>query len=559
MGYHDSWPSRPPFRGLIIASLVLLHSFSCVVARSVERRQATQGQQYVVMPVKYNLTILGKLDGNLYANLQFEPNNQTVTLGITSDSVTWVPEQPASIASFCANSSNTQGCQIAGSVSGYYTPKSDVSRTDSFYYAYYGSDLNATGYWTDSTVSAGGVSIDLQFGVAQNWNSIPSLGLGLWPTIPAQKGPSYLAALEQQGKIAGQYVSCYDLTATSDSGSIIFGGVDLHKFNGKFTIWSNFNLPGIITTPSMRVLLGQNVSAVPEPRQAIALVNPFTPFMYLPDNLLNLIVKTLGAQTVNSIGGYGLPCNTQIDPTWQLEVSFSQLVINIPYRQLLSTATTARGDLCFLAVLPMSFYQTPGFNLSYVLGGPFFRSAYVVVNPTDNTTAIAVANPNVTSQNVVALGGPFGTALSSLQGVAPPPGSTETSVSNSTSSSKKSNTGAIVGGVVGGIGGLLLIGAGIWFMKGRKREEDAPIVPPGVSEHHTPELPGGGIIRQPTELDGGYGGGEMKKVGASAMQPPGPFAELPPHTHGGGGGGYEPVPQHQPPPPPGRHETYELA
>ncbi|KAK6344104.1 hypothetical protein TWF696_007751 [Orbilia brochopaga] len=282
MGYSRS--SGPAFRGLVLASLALLQSVSLVAAESgLERRQTSQSQ-YVLMPVKYNLTILGQLDGNLYASILFEPNNQTITLGMNTDSVTWVPEQPASIARFCANSTNTEGCKIAGSVSGYYTPESNVDKTDYFNYTYIEDEdeagLNATGYWTENTVTVGGVSVDLQIGVAETWNIIPSLGLGLWPTYPPQKGVSYLAALEQQGKIAGQYLSCYDLTDTNDSGTIVFGGVDLHKFSGKFTIWSNFDLPGITTTPGVRVLLGDNATSIPDTGAPQALVNPFTPYVH---------------------------------------------------------------------------------------------------------------------------------------------------------------------------------------------------------------------------------------------------------------------------------------
>ncbi|KAF3912119.1 Candidapepsin-2 [Orbilia brochopaga] len=483
---------------------------------------------------------------------------------MSTDSVTWVPQMPASTAQFCSNSSNTDGCKIAGSVSGYYTPESKVDKSDFFNYTIVDSPgYNATGYWTETTASVGGVSVDLQIGVAENWHLIPSLGLGLWPTDPPQKGPSYLAALEQQGKIAGQYLSCYDLTDTTDSGTIVLGGVDLHKFSGKFTIWNNFNRPGVTTTPGVRVLLGDNVTTIPDTGAAQALVNPFTPFLYVPDTLLKLLLQALGATPINSVGAYGLPCNTQLDPTWTLEITYQKLVLSIPFQHLLSSAASAKGDLCFLALLPISYYNTPGYNISYVLGGPFFRAAYVVVNPSDNTTAIAVANPNVTTTSVVALGGPYGTPLSALEGI-PPPSSTPSPSDTSSSSGKKSNTGAIVGGVVGGIAALLLIVAALWYFRRRRtirrHEHDMPVAPAAAHEGHKSELPGGGVAHRPTnELDGYGVAAEVKSQEKTPLEPAGgQYAELP-HDHvqpnqgyGANGGGYT----HQPT---GRQETFELA
>ncbi|KAK6538183.1 hypothetical protein TWF694_011065 [Orbilia ellipsospora] len=527
---------KPAFRGLV--SLALLSSFA--TAGSVLSERQAQAQ-YVTMPVKYNLTILGQLDGNLYSEIEFAPSGQKITLGMNTDSVTWVPEQPASTAQFCSNETNTQGCQIAGAVSGYYKPESNVSKKTKFFYSYASGgdpELNCTGYWTENTVTVGGLDVDLQFGVAESWNIFPSLGLGIWPTVRAEGNrPSFLAALVQQGKIAAQFLSCYNLGDPDKGGSITLGGADLAKFSGKFTIWSNYDLPGIVTSPTIRYIRGSNITAAPVSNNPTALVNPFTPFFYLPDDILNDLVQALGAQYIVSLGAWGLPCDTKIDNTWTIEFTFSQLVINVPMYQLLSDVSSS-NNLCFIALQPISYYEVPGYNISYVIGGPFFRSAYVVVNPSDNTTAIAVANQNVTSENVVGLGGPYGTPLNALVGTSPSPSPSETSgAPPPTSGSKKSNTGAIVGGVVGGIGGLALIGAAIWFFRSKKQKSGttpAATTSNTTGGNHPPELAavgaGAGYQAPHNELDGSAyvsPTGEIKKVETTSPQQGEYYAELP--------------------------------
>ncbi|KAF3926465.1 Candidapepsin-4 [Arthrobotrys entomopaga] len=523
--------SQPAAHALV--SLALLSSLAAAGSILSERQAQAQ---YVVLPVKYNLTILGQLDGNLYSEVEFAPSGQKLLLGMNTDSVTWVPEQPASTAQFCSNETNTEGCQIAGAVSGYYKPESNVSKKTNFFYSYASGgdpELNCTGYWTENTVTVGGLDVDIQFGVAQSWNIFPSLGLGLWPTIPSQGNrPSFLAALVQQGKIAAQYLACYNLGDPVNGGSVLLGGVDLDKFTGKFTIWSNYDLPGIVSSPTIRYIRGSNITDAPVSHNPTALVNPFTPFFYLPDEILNDLVQALGAQFIVSLGAWGLPCGTQIDPTWMLEFTFSRLVISVPMSQLLSDVPSP-NNLCFIALQPVSYYEVSGYNISYVIGGAFFRSAYVVVNPSDNTTAIAVANPNVTTQNIIGLGGPYGKPLDALNGTAPSPSQTS-SATPPTTGSKKSNTGAIVGGVVGGIGGLALICAAVWFFLRSKKQKSGTNPATTTTGDHPPELPAAGAAAghqvPHNELDGSAyvasPTGEIKKADVTSPNG-GYYAELP--------------------------------
>ena len=74
--------------------------------------------------------------------------------------------------------------------------------------------------------------------------------------------------------------------------------------------------------------------------------------------------------------------------------------------------------------------------------------------------------------------------------------STNTSTNATPSSSSHSSTGAIVGGVVGGVGGLLLVGALVWFVIRRRRRRPQTAVmekemQPG-EEFNKPELDASG-------------------------------------------------------------------
>ncbi|KAF3922946.1 Barrierpepsin [Dactylellina cionopaga] len=447
--------------------------------------------KYVALPVSYDFTVLGQLDGNLYADVQFGPNNQALRLAINTDDVTWVPELPASKNNFCSNSNNTVGCGYAGT-SGYYEP-GKTNRNDTFKYNpniqqdTKSTKYLATGYWTENSVTVAGVTVDLQFGVATKWDIVPNLSLGLWSTGQAGGRPSYLQALEQQGKIAGQYCSCFNITG---DGSIVLGGIDLAKFSGKLKIWDNLTLPGIVTSPVVRLVTGSNSTTLPTAKYPLSLVSPGSPFLSVPQNVLSAILSLVPAQFDSNFGAYDLPCDTQFDPSWFIEFTFDELVIKLLFQDLLSPITVRGSDRCYIALLPDDGEYLPGLSFSYILAGPFFRSAYVVVNPSLNMTALGVANRNITANNIVELGGTFSAKIADVEGTAPLPfTSNGTSPDATTSKSKKTPTGAIVGGVVGGIAVVAVILAAVFFYR-KKQKTASTEAPPTIPQ--AGELPGSG-------------------------------------------------------------------
>ncbi|EPS41088.1 hypothetical protein H072_5024 [Dactylellina haptotyla CBS 200.50] len=529
--------NRTAARSGVLISLLLLFSyflwdsdsasassgFSRLFPRSLKKRQISV-PKYVVLPVNFDFTLLGEIDGNLYTDVQIGSKNQTLRLGVSVGSVTWVPELPDSKTSFCSNPVNAAGCRVAGT-SGYYDP-GNVSRSDKFTYFDWdrGRDVNATGFWTEDTIAAAEVTVDLQFGVAQRWNSVPYLGLGLWPLGEGGDRPSYIQALEQQGRIAGQYCSGYDLTA---SGSMILGGADLDKFTGNLTVWDNFDRPGVVGGPSVSVMSGENVITIPESQNNLTLITPDTPFLYVQPKLIESVSTLIPMEYNKEHGGYTLPCDYQLNSEQYLEFNFrNELAIHLEFPDLLSDIRVPDTNSCFALLQPITARSFDLYDFSYVLGGPFLRSAYLIVNPATNLTAIARANKNVTTSSIVELGGTFGAQIYSLQGNAPPLGGSDTNTASN--GSKKSPTGAIVGGVVGSVAVVALVILAVWLYTRRKKQKKMPVAPP-PEKPELPEGPGISLLDGWTvNKDEGVNGvnGHIEPGYSELPNPNGPLPEL---------------------------------
>ncbi|KAK6340031.1 hypothetical protein TWF730_001808 [Orbilia blumenaviensis] len=457
--------------------IVALEKRSLGVSSVVRREDSGGNGRWVVLPVRYDYTALRGFDNSLYTDVFVGDDRQPITLAVTLQQVTWVPQLPASRTAFCGNLTNEDGCAIAA-VSGYYRPPTNVSGGDVFRLEG-GSNSTASGFWTESTLTAGSTSIPFEFGVATLWqNLVPSLGLGIYPVNRSPTHPSYLDALLRQGKIAGQYVSCYDISNPDKSGEIVIGGVDTGKYVGNLKVLKGGAYPGMVGSPGVMVATGQNSSFGIGEVGKWALLTPDTRFLWLPQPIVyNIIsafpVTTYNLQPGNSFPVYTVPCDTKFDPSWAIELTFEGVVINIPFNHLITSIEVTAGGpnrkRCVLAVQPNDGrYILPGYTFSYILGGPFWRSAYVVLNPRENITAIAAPQANAVSQSIVPLGGEFGTNIQSVEGS--PGSSSSTSTNNSQPQQKKGmSVGVIVGVSIAGAVALLLIALGIFSFYRRKR------------------------------------------------------------------------------------------
>ncbi|EPS42046.1 hypothetical protein H072_4066 [Dactylellina haptotyla CBS 200.50] len=448
-------------------------------------------REYVLLSVVYEYEILGEYFGYVYTEIKFGRDQQTLKLLVDVPHLSWVPQLPASQTEFCNNQTNYASCRTAGN-SGYYSP-GDVSHNDTFNFP--APNTNYTGYWVEDIVTAGNISVNLQFVVAETWgNMTPRLGLGLWPFDMDARHPSYIQALQQQGRISEQFCSCYDITNAESSGSIVIGGVDLNKFTGKLKVWRINQLPGIISTPATKIISSSgNWTNFTTSSQEFALFTPLSSFLHLPKDVLDSILTLLPASPFTVGDGrkvYTLPCDIQVDPTWVINFTFDELVISIPFTYLISPLKVSEAsaiDQCLGLFLPNEkiYYDTSPYDFSYIFGAPFWRSAYIVVNAADKISALGVANPNVTTQAIVDVGGQFGANIDTVVGT-PPASSTPPSDSGA---KKKHTVGVIVGSCIGGIA-LIFACLGGYFLYWRRREKPMPVVPdvPKASEEEEIEM-----------------------------------------------------------------------
>ncbi|KAK6519921.1 hypothetical protein TWF506_000215 [Arthrobotrys conoides] len=471
---------------------------------------------WVGLEVRYKYKISGAVDDNVYTDVFLGEDRQRVELAVTSQQVTWVPQLPDSrnrTADVCDSGTDGDGCAVEGS--GYYNPPANVSRDDTFRFQS-GSNSTAQGYWTSTTLSTSTISVNHTFGVATTvQNLTPILGLGISSINRSKDHPSYLDSLLRQNKIFGRYVSFYDVSnpGGSRSGEIVIGGVDTEKYLGRLKRLKGAGMVGVVKSPEVMVKTGREEKFGVGGAGGSAFLTIDTSFLWLPQPIIYNIISTFPVATFDlrpagsSFVVYTVPCDTKLSPSWVIQFTFEGVVINVPFNHLVTpievstNGGSGMGKRCVLAVQPNDGrYALEGYEVSYVLGAPFWRSAYIVLNPQENMTAIAVPNLNSISRSIVPLGGPFGTEIENIEGTSNSPSNPPSPTPNLQQSqrSKNPSTGVIVGASIAGVIALILIYLGFLSFKKRrkkkrrkkKRRERREGC--AVMEWDRVELPGGG-------------------------------------------------------------------
>ncbi|KAK6526087.1 hypothetical protein TWF281_011125 [Arthrobotrys megalospora] len=447
------------------------------------RRQAPAEQKHVVIPTARKYHPSGELEPGFYAQFGFGKDNQPINLGVSERHETWVPDLKER-ERVCGNESASKlACELAD-VSGYYNPSVNSTELE-FLISPNGFSANALvrGDWYDDIVTAGGVSINFRFGVGDYWNIPPFIGLGLSSRENSASPPNYIESLVQQEKVAEPYTSFYDIqNPYGRGGQIVIGGVDRQKINGKFDCWTDLGRPGEVRTPNVKIILGNDYDKYTKntefspPRELTALISPGTPYILVPPSLRDRLSSLfpLGYAVRNGeLSGYLVAdCDKPIDPDNFLEFEFEKVVIRIPLEDFRGSAparvvrnfggSTLDNNTCLLSI-----GTTDGERRhSYVLGGPFFSRAYVVMKPKSSKsgviTGIALAKANETGQDIVELGGPNGRTLKDIIG--DDPGASER---------RRKNIKVIIGAVVGGAVLLLALAAFFFFRWRKRRNLDA--------------------------------------------------------------------------------------
>ncbi|RVD88839.1 uncharacterized protein DFL_003011 [Arthrobotrys flagrans] len=309
------------------------------------------------------------------------------------------------------------------------TPLEGVSTKNNFKLSNgdYGMVGSTEGYWVEDTVTAGGEAINFEFGVATSWNYRPALGLGFkgaWTT----QTPSY----------GGR---SYDGTQVRLAASIMFKTL---KLQGKYflVLWiaasfRELDIYSWVVLPPGSSGYGGRINTFPTTR-----------FVNLPNFVRGLNQK---------------PSYRAISTSHVLEFAFNKATIRVPFNDLIARDIVDQKNPGSCHLFLDWFKPGAGSDSRpVVLGGPFFKAAYIVINPETNTTAIAGLSRNDTASEIVEIGGRYGASLSTVKGSAIDP-------SVSSSNKLPLPLGALIGIGVGGV--LVLIAAialGIFLYRRRK-------------------------------------------------------------------------------------------
>lgn len=268
-------------------------------------------------------------------------------------------------------------------------------------------------------------------------------------------------------------------------------------------------------------------------------------YLYLPDGLFNVVIGLFKADSIlaapTNENQYRMPCSSALDDTTGIthfQISIRSIVITIPIKELFLPLDRGR-EQCTLAIRPISIY-TDETTADIILGLPFLKGSYIVVDYTNSQTLIAprrydggderlrivgvgnatisgtgttfesewspatttittVLNTHGTGDNLdTDNGGDFITGGDNANGDNGKPQSSdppEGGPSGGGGGGSGTNVGAIAGGVVGGVVFILV---GVAYLLYRRRERNKDILP----VDHKDLLGGIQLMEKPQRIDG---------------------------------------------------------
>jgi hypothetical protein len=295
---------------------------------------------------------------------------------------------------------------------------------DSSTYNYVGSYFNisyvdgsgASGdYVTDTFRIGDGAVTDFQFGVGYVSSSVQGI-LGVGYTInEVQVGRARMepydnlpAKLTKEGLIPSNAFSLYLNDLDSNTGSILFGGIDTEQYEGDLHTLPIQSEAGayaefLITLTSVEL----NGRAVQSDMALAVLLDSGSSLTYLPNDMVNQIYDLVGASFQPDEEIAFVDCALRNDPA-TMRFAFSEpAVIEVPLDELVI-------DLVGITGRPMSFSDgtpaclfgiAPAGDGTNVLGDTFLRSAYVVYDLENNEISLAQTSFNATTSNVLEITG----------------------------------------------------------------------------------------------------------------------------------------------------------
>ncbi|KAJ5935749.1 hypothetical protein N7466_005296 [Penicillium verhagenii] len=275
--------------------------------------------------------------------------------------------------------------------------------------ATYASGFLAKGpYATDTLVIGGATVKDMEFALAEeSENPHGILGIGYELSTDAEsEGHEYSnlpLKLVSSGAINSPAYSLW-LNKFDGTGNLLFGGVNKARYTGELQTVpvlklydEYYSLAIALTDISIKSSSGTKSFATGLPL-AVSLDNG-SPFITLPQELVEPIYKEVGGGYLSDIGFAYIPCD-MYDADYNVSFSFSGATVTVPISDLIFDDYTETGfpdDTCIFGLT----YSSPGVNL---MGDSFMRGAYIVYDLGNNEISLANTNYDGGDDDILEIG-----------------------------------------------------------------------------------------------------------------------------------------------------------
>lgn len=270
----------------------------------------------------------------------------------------------------------------------------------------------ASGDYVSDTFGIGDVSLtDFQFGTGQTSSSpqgVLGIGFELNEVQVSRAGgntyPNLPAALKNAGHIDVNMYSLWLNDLDASVGEILFGGVDMAKFDPPLRSVPIVSLAGqyyeLVIALTGIVANGESVGGNSDLPIAVLLDSGST-LSYLPTELIEPIFDQVSAVWNADAGAAYAPCRLA-DEDLSISFNFSGAVVTVPYNELFLPVTSVPGtgprfqngeEACFFGISEAD-------NHIAVFGDTFLRSAYVVYDLEGHEIALANTVFNATNSDI---------------------------------------------------------------------------------------------------------------------------------------------------------------
>lgn len=213
-----------------------------------------------------------------------------------------------------------------------------------------------------------------------------------------QPYPNVPLNLVETGAISHNAYSLYLNDLESNTGAILFGGVNTGQYTGKLETVPVIPVDGFYQDFIIAMTaVGHNgqQGSIASNLHTPALLDSGSSLMYVPDDIATSIYNTLGVKYDQSQQAAIVNCN-MASSTDTIDFTFSSPTIRVTLGELVTPAAIdSNGNtICVLGVMPAQG-TTP------VFGDAFLRSAYVVYDLARNEISLAQSNFNSTTNNIM--------------------------------------------------------------------------------------------------------------------------------------------------------------